>query len=44
VLSSEEIEGMKDEIYKLIELTVFELPIDNKKELIVKLFEGLDDL
>jgi len=44
VLSSEEIEGMKDEIYKLIELTVFELPVNNKKELIVKLFEGLDDL
>jgi hypothetical protein len=44
VLSSEEIEGMKDEIYKIIELTVFELPINSKKELIVKLFEGLDDL
>jgi hypothetical protein len=44
VLHSEEIETMKDDIYKLIEITTFELSIDTEKELQIKLFEVLETL
>ena len=44
VLHSEEIETMKGDIYKLIEITTFELSIDTQKELQIKLFPALEEL
>ena len=42
VLHNKEIETMKEDIYKLIEITTFELSIDTQKELHIKLFEVLE--
>lgn len=44
VLSNKEISTMRDEITKLVEITTFELSVSTKKELTVKLFEGLEDV
>lgn len=44
VLSNAEIQGMKADILKLMEICTFELEINTKKELKIKLFEGLEDL
>jgi len=44
VLWVKEIEPVKSELLKLIELTTFELSVSTKKELTVKLFEGLEDV
>lgn len=41
VLSSAESETMKGDIFKLLEICTFELSINNKKELKVKLFDEL---
>lgn len=43
-LSEADSRGVKDDFFKLIELTIFELSISTKKELQVKLFEGLEDV
>jgi Resolvase, N terminal domain len=42
VLSTAEIQGMKEDILKLIEICTFELEINNKKELKIKLFDALE--
>lgn len=44
VLSSAEINTLNDDLRQLIELVTFELEINTKKELTVKLFEGLNNL
>ena len=43
-ISSEDIATIRDDIEQLIELVTFELQISTKKELTVKLFEGLDEM
>ncbi len=43
-ISNKKIEGIKDELDKLIKLATFELSVSTKKELTVKLFEGLEDV
>ena len=43
-LSNQEISAIKDEVIKLVEITTFELSVSTKKELKVKLFEGLEDV
>ena len=44
VLSNAEIISMRDEYHKLLKLATLELPVNTKKELTVKLFEGLEDV
>ena len=44
VLQEKKNERIKEDILKLVELTTFELTVDNKKELKVKLFDVLDKL
>ncbi len=44
VLSNEDIDGIRSDMRQLIEIVTFELEISTKKELTVKLFEGLNNL
>jgi len=42
MLSSADIETMRDDIEQLLEICTFELTINEKKELKIKLFDGLE--
>lgn len=43
-LPQRDIESIKDDLLKLVELTTFELSVTTKKELKIKLFEGLENI